>query len=60
MSKFIAVAALLYFATLSVPALAQTACQQRCITGCSGKGTMCLNKCESRCELYGTARRNGH
>jgi hypothetical protein len=57
MSKLIAVAAVLYFVMISAPALAQTACQQRCLTSCSGKGNMCANNCESRCARYGTARR---
>jgi hypothetical protein len=60
MSKLISVAALLLVVTLPGPALAQTACQQRCVTGCSGKGMLCLNKCETRCNIYGTARRDGH
>ena len=33
------------------------ACQQRRIGNCSGKGNMCLNKCETRCAIYGTAKR---
>jgi hypothetical protein len=59
MFKLVSVAAVLCLATFSVPASAQTACQQRCITGCAGKGNMCENKCESRCAIYGTARRTG-
>jgi hypothetical protein len=57
MSKLIWVAALALLATASSAALAQTACQQRCIGNCSGKGNMCLNKCETRCAIYGTAKR---
>jgi hypothetical protein len=60
MSKLVSVVALLCLVILSVPAFAQTACQQRCITGCSGKGTLCLNKCETRCSINGTARRTGN
>jgi hypothetical protein len=57
MSKLILVVALALLVTASGPAPAQTACQQRCIGNCSGKGNMCLNKCETRCAIYGTAKR---
>jgi hypothetical protein len=57
MSKLIWVAVLVFFVAASGPALAQTACQQRCIGNCSGKGNMCLNKCETRCAINGTAKR---
>lgn len=44
---------------LSAPAFSEPygTCQQRCLTNCSGKGNMCLNKCEGRCAVYGTAKR---
>jgi hypothetical protein len=59
MFKIVSVVAVLCLMTIAAPASAQTACQQRCITGCSGKGTMCMNTCESRCAINGTARRTG-
>ena len=57
MSKLIGVAALLCLVAMPVAAFAQTACQQRCLTSCPGKGGVCLNKCEARCGVYGTAKR---
>lgn len=57
MFKLILAAALLCVVTTSVPVLAQNACQQRCLTNCSGKGNVCLTKCEGRCAIYGTAKR---
>jgi hypothetical protein len=57
MAKLICAAALVWLVTASSAALAQSACQQRCIGNCSGKGNMCLNKCETRCAIYGTAKR---
>jgi hypothetical protein len=60
MSKLIIAVAVAFACTVApLSALAQTACQQRCLTGCSGKGNICLNKCETRCAVYGTARRTG-
>lgn len=61
MSKLIvAAAALCAVLSFTMPAFAEpaAACQQRCLTNCSGKGNMCLNKCEGRCAIYGTAKRN--
>jgi len=60
MSKLIIAAAVLWTAaSLSMPAFSEplATCQQRCLTNCSGKGNMCLNKCETRCAIYGTAKR---
>jgi hypothetical protein len=57
MSKLVLLAAVFCLVAFSAPAVAQTACQQRCLTSCSGKGNMCANNCESRCARYGTARR---
>jgi hypothetical protein len=57
MSKLIAIAALLCLAMASVPAVAQSSCQQRCLTSCPGKGAMCESNCERRCNVLGTARR---
>jgi hypothetical protein len=57
MSKLILAVAFMGIVAMPLSALAQTACQQRCLTNCSGKGNMCVNNCETRCAIYGTARR---
>jgi hypothetical protein len=57
MSKLILAAALLWIIGTPISALAQTACQQRCMTNTSGKGTASLAKCEARCEVHGSAKR---
>lgn len=60
MDKLVSIAALLCLVALTVPASAQGACQQRCLTSCAGKGTMCESNCERRCNVSGTARRGGN
>jgi hypothetical protein len=60
MYRLIVVAAVFGAAiSVSLPAFAEplAACQQRCLTNCGGKGNVCLNKCEGRCAIYGTAKR---
>ncbi|MGA9007682.1 MAG: hypothetical protein WBE48_09800 [Xanthobacteraceae bacterium] len=57
MSKLIWAATFVCIVAMPLSALAQTSCQQRCLTNCSGKGNMCVNNCETRCAIYGTARR---
>lgn len=61
MTKLIVAAAALCAAVfLSAPAFAESAaaCQQRCLTNCSGKGNICTINCEGRCARFGTAKRN--
>lgn len=50
-----ALAALLYLAVLSIPALAfdPAICKQHCAESCSGKSSMCLNNCTHRCDNGG-------
>ncbi len=57
MSKLILAAALLCIVATPISALAQTACQQRCMTNTSGKGQTSLAKCEARCAVHGNAKR---
>jgi hypothetical protein len=57
MSKLIGIAVLLCLIALPGATFAQTACQKRCILSCSGKGTTCMDKCEGRCSVFGTAKR---
>ncbi len=57
MSKFMLAAALLWIIATPISALAQTACQQRCMTNTSGKGPTSLAKCEARCDVHGNAKR---
>jgi hypothetical protein len=59
MPKLISLAALLCLVSLPVPAVAQmtSACQQRCLTSCPGKGNHCMSNCQGRCAVNGTAKR---
>jgi hypothetical protein len=57
MSRLILAAALLWMIAAPLSASAQTACQQRCMTNTSGKGSTSLAKCEARCDVHGSAKR---
>ena len=57
MFKLIVAAACAWLVAMPLSAVAQDACQQRCLQNTSGKGLASLTKCEQRCAVHGTARR---
>jgi hypothetical protein len=57
MFKLTIAAACAWLLAMPLSAMAQTACQQRCLQNTSGKGQTALTRCEQRCAVYGTARR---
>jgi hypothetical protein len=57
MLKLVITAACLWVVAMPLSAMAQNACQQRCLQNTSGKGPTALTQCQQRCAVHGTARR---
>lgn len=57
MFKLIIAAACAWLVAMPLSAMAQDACQQRCLQNTSGKGQTALARCQQRCAVHGTAHR---
>jgi hypothetical protein len=57
MFKLILATACAWLVAMPFSAMAQDACQQRCLQNTSGKGQTALTRCQQRCAVYGTAHR---
>lgn len=57
MVKLMIAAVCAWLVAMPLSAMAQNACQQRCLQNTSGKGQTALTRCEQRCAVYGTSHR---